>query len=406
MLVVLICQLLLGIFISCLPQAGKLNPFKLYFFIWLSILVGIYSLDNQWHQLSINFQILLFVFFSIYLLASIIHLNLSWECQDFNHDLSYFNNRVNVAQFAVYLALIPFYLKAVAIAQASPFSIEGYVTLRSQFTQNNISYGALSYFVILSFIVSSVNISRYYDRAIGKLQLILSFSVSVFYAYLSTGRTYFLMLACMSFFPLLMRNKIKFRGAVFVIICVMLSFVTVALMTRKGVNLYSSWSEIMQSIIFNLKLYLLSPVLAMSKLFEDYQGVHEMAAHCFRSVYSLLYKIGLPVETTSLIREVTYVPFPTNVYTVFDPYFRDFNIMGVLIFGIVSSIIHMSLYIKAKNTSGPYIFIYSATLFALIMQFFQDMYLSLLSSWIQIVFWYMLFIKRDRGHRLVYELQS
>ncbi|MFA6304089.1 MAG: O-antigen polymerase [Legionella sp.] len=406
MLVVLICQLLLGILISWLPQAGKLNPFKIYFFIWLSILVGIYSLDNQWHQLTINFEILLFAFFSIYLLASIIHLNLNWECNENHQDLSYFSSRVNIAQFTVYLALIPFYLKAVEIAQASPFSIEGYVTLRSQFTQNNVSYGALSYFVTLSFILSSVNISRYFDRAIGKLQLILSFSASIFYAYLSTGRTYFLMLACMSFFPLMMRNKIKFRGAVFVIICVMLSFITVALMTRKGVSLYSSQSEIMQSVLFNIKLYLLSPVLAMSKLFEEYQGVQEIAAHSFRFVYNLFYKMGLSAEATSLIREVTYVPFPTNVYTVFDPYFRDFNVIGVLIFGLVSAILHISLYVKAKNTSGPYIFIYSASLFALIMQFFQDMYISLLSSWIQIVFWYMLFIRKNKAQRLVYEYQS
>jgi len=88
-----------------------------------------------------------------------------------------------------------------------------------------------------------------------------------------------------------------------------------------------------------------------------------------------------------MFREFTLVPDLTNVYTVYDPYYRDFGNLGFL-FVFIFIILHVAFYQRSYSKGGIYVFLYSATLYPLIMQFFQDQYFSLISMWAQCFFWY------------------
>jgi len=50
-----------------------------------------------------------------------------------------------------------------------------------------------------------------------------------------------------------------------------------------------------------------------------------------RSFYSILQTLGLYSHTVPPVQDYVFVPFATNVYTVFYPYYVDFGIVYLLI---------------------------------------------------------------------------
>jgi oligosaccharide repeat unit polymerase len=119
----------------------------------------------------------------------------------------------------------------------------------------------------------------------------------------------------------------------------------------------------------------------------------------------LQYALGLSnIQPVALIKEFTYVPDLTNVYTVYEVYFRDFSYSGILIPPLFL-VGHYWLYRKALLFGGVWIFYYSASVYPLVMQFFQDQYFSILSLWIQVAFWFWLILLLPKASSWIRELR-
>lgn len=204
------------------------------------------------------------------------------------------------------------------------------------------------------------------------------------------------MLFCFVGFPLIVTGRIRFRGIAVLATMLTLSFATVALLTRKGLDIQASAGDNVGNLLKMLRVYLLSPTMAMATL-ADAPATTSSAwgAHSFRFFHVLYAKLsGYGHSVPPLIRQYVEVPDRVNVFTVMDPYYRDFGITGVFVFAVVSAAMHFQLYRTMQRRGGPWIFIYSASLFPLVMQFFQDMYVTLLSTWFQVFFWYLLLVAR------------
>jgi len=97
------------------------------------------------------------------------------------------------------------------------------------------------------------------------------------------------------------------------------------------------------------------------------------------------------------------VPMPTNVYTVYQPYIKDFGLVGGSLVLFVLGFLHALLYRRAtvRNPHTTYVFLFALSLFPLVMQAFQDMYFSLLSLWIQYGTWavVLFIVLHERRHR-------
>ena len=106
----------------------------------------------------------------------------------------------------------------------------------------------------------------------------------------------------------------------------------------------------------------------------------------FRTVFAVLSKTGFDVEVISLVRPNVEVPFRTNVYTFFSPYYSDFGWLGVSIASLLMGTLTGFTAKLRPTSSHPVIAIALAILmYAMILQFFQDQYMSLLSQWIQLI---------------------
>ncbi|WP_180040407.1 O-antigen polymerase [Acinetobacter sp. YH12100] len=95
--------------------------------------------------------------------------------------------------------------------------------------------------------------------------------------------------------------------------------------------------------------------------------------YTFRFFYAVAYKLGLsnhmPVET---ILEYAYIPTPTNVYTVIQPFFQDFGNFGVFFGALFYSFFYSILYFQVVSKRGVYLVIYSLLSLSLVFSFFSE----------------------------------
>ena len=76
----------------------------------------------------------------------------------------------------------------------------------------------------------------------------------------------------------------------------------------------------------------------------------------------------------------------TNVFTFYDFYIRDFGILYSFLVQYILAILYGYLFKATNNGKVGCLFFQAMLSYPLIMQFFQDQYFSLFSSWIQIFF--------------------
>ena len=75
----------------------------------------------------------------------------------------------------------------------------------------------------------------------------------------------------------------------------------------------------------------------------------------------------------------------TNVFTFYDFYVRDFGCLYAILMQFIYACIHGIAYKQTKKGNLLQIYFFAFLSYPLIMQFFQDQYMSLLSTWIQII---------------------
>ncbi|MDR6534870.1 O-antigen polymerase [Variovorax soli] len=392
----------IGLSVASGKRLGFGNPFQIYFFTWLPILGALYVFRRTFIDIPVEF---LFLILTAKAAALLLLLVVRMEFTNRTAINGYASirprtNLIDVAQLLVCLAMPLAYLRAKELAGGEDiFTVLGYIALRSAMTEGGGQVGFLAYFSILSYVVTSLTMLAYKRSGASSFRLLFSFFVSLFYVYLSTGRTSLLLLFSLTLIPLVMLEVIRLKGLAMALLLVAATFIFVAAMTAKGVSVEVGLFENAASLVQSLRAYTVAPFLAMSELFQTDRKM-EWGANMFRFLLSVLHTLGvIDSAPPALIRDYVFVPDPTNVYTVYDVYFRDFSYVGIFIPPAILAL-HWWLYRRARKTGGRWIFYYAASVYPLVMQFFQDQYFSLLSIWIQIGFWFFVFLAPAEDVRL------
>lgn len=396
MLELLLVITFLGLMLASRRRMGVANPFQIYFLIWFLNIFAYYVSRHNYIKISPDVMMALFV---IKLLSFLIMFIVYYQQEGATKFVCKLNisksqyQWIIIALISVIVALPFVYLRAITLAVGENiFTLLGYIKLRSAITNDGESFGLLGYCFTLSFIVSSLIMISYWQGRARICHLVLSAIVSLSYCYLSTGRTFILLFFCLMIVPSVIIGSVEWKGILVSLLVAVGLFIFSAVMTAKGIATEKGFLENITSFFENLSGYTIAPLLAFSELVESGPKL-DWGENTFRFFIYLQYAIGI-IDTPPmpLIRDYTFVPDPTNVYTVYEVYFRDFAYFGMFI-PVFFLIFHYWLYRKAVRFGGVWIFYYSASIYPLLMQFFQDQYLSLLSQWIQVVFWYWFFLR-------------
>lgn len=254
------------------------------------------------------------------------------------------------------------------------------------------SFGVASYVLNFSF-AGTAYLFLYARRLQATPWLLPSIALSFGFALLSTGRTYLVLLGCIMIavaMPAGRRQRLALGLAAPLMGGLLLVLAT--LMSGR-LDITSVDSLLVSLAQSNLKRYALTAVGALDILVNS--DLPAMGGSMtFRTPLAVLRVLGVQVAVPELLQpHVTFAGFVVNIYTVFSPYYRDFGLFGVGLFMTILGSLHGWVFRQLK-TGLPIFVVANALLFyALLMQFFQDQYFSLMSQWMQILGWTYLFNK-------------
>ena len=132
-------------------------------------------------------------------------------------------------------------------------------------------------------------------------------------------------------------------------------------------------------------VYILSPSVAFERAQEKL--TEQFGSRSFAFIYALITRLGLGnFVVEPKLQEFVYVPIPTNVYTIFQPFFQDFGYKGVAFFATVYGTFTGWLYRQCNNGGAISKCVYAYIIEILILQFYQENLILSMSMMIQYCF--------------------
>lgn len=119
-----------------------------------------------------------------------------------------------------------------------------------------------------------------------------------------------------------------------------------------------------------LGIYVTSPIVAFEKL--RITITNGWGENTFNDVFPYLRYFGIHLESINRLQDFVYVPVPTNVYTIMQPFYNDFGSMGVAVFGILYGWAAGYVYRKFYDGSDTYKCIYTFLVEVIIIQFYNE----------------------------------
>lgn len=284
------------------------------------------------------------------------------------------------------VGLLPFLMKTFVLGQEGPFETFyrnlRYAIADTEEVSGGGTWGVWAYLIPISFVSVSVQVllERYKTHA---AIFWLSFAAAVIYAFFATGRTFVLLLIIVFAGILLITRRISpLKTSAVVLIGGIALFLALGILVGKGGNVEYGVDVDPKNLWDIFVVYSLGSLPA----FDTYLHTNidwTWGQHVFRSFFAVLSELGFDVEVKPLVQPYSLVPFPTNVYTVYQPYLTDFGVVGLILAPFGLGYLHGVVYRKATDGHLFSIIIYAFLLYPLVFQFFQDQYFNLLSTWIQ-----------------------
>ena len=131
-----------------------------------------------------------------------------------------------------------------------------------------------------------------------------------------------------------------------------------------------------------ISIYLYSPIVALGNLSPSTEF---FGMETFRFFYALFYSFSISnIEPIKVILEYVNIPFPTNVYTIIRPYYNDFGLFGVFLGSIFFSLFFGIIFRLASKNIYFFQMYYAMLSIIILAQFLGDLFMSSLSSHIQL----------------------
>ena len=118
-------------------------------------------------------------------------------------------------------------------------------------------------------------------------------------------------------------------------------------------------------------MYVLSPPVAFCQLTREV--IPQFGTNTFETIYLFLDRFGFEgIVVKEKLQEFAWVPIPTNVYTIFQPFYQDFGYKGVAFFAGIYGVVSGWLYRLFRNGNSIGSCLYTYAVYALVLQFYQE----------------------------------
>ncbi len=384
-----------------------MHPAVLFSLIWFSILLLHFifklTLLSELFPLSVSTFLVFFFGTLAFSLGGFIQ-TVIWQKQNSQTILvDSKNNDINQLLRIVLLSIIviglPFYIRAAYRVFLASNIDNFFIGLRTELSYGDEDIGVVKYLTSFSFIVFAINLFAYFKHknTINRILLTVSLLLAFTYALFVTGRTLIFLLLCIYVgISYVLNNGVSIKKIGLLTGFFILFFISIGIMYGKGGDTENSLKENIRPAAEMTAIYLVSPLNAFEwethhQLQINYEGNNSL--RFFMKIGEQLHVVP-NLKVDELVQPFVFVPYLTNVYTVYSPYIKDFGKLYAWLMIALFGFLHTWLYNKAVSTKNiRYTLYYSFLLFPLLISFFMDFYLTITSLWLQIIFFTEIFLK-------------
>lgn len=380
-----------------------MHPAVLFSLIWFFILlfhfIFSYTILDSLFSISTSTYLIFFIGALSFSFGSFIQTIIKQKT-DLTKNESYVNSYKNEIKISLNLRYIlvaivviglPFYiLAAYRLFLASATSESFLIGLRAELSYGDEDMGIVKYLFPFSMVVYTLCLYSYLKEKekSNKILFIISIIAVIIYTILFTGRTAFLFIFVlylgMNYFY---NNQFSIKKFSRVFVIFIFIFIFFGIFYGKGGNTQSTVKENIKPVAQATAIYMVAGLNAL-----DWELKHQYRiSYNGNNSLRFFMKIGeqihlLPnIKVNELIMPFVFVPYATNVYTVYSPYIKDFGKVYAWIIIALLGFFQTYLYNTAIATKNIRFSIwYSFLLFPMLMSFFADQYFSLISYWLQI----------------------
>lgn len=291
----------------------------------------------------------------------------------------------------IVLAGLPFFIQAAIKLFIQSESENFFKGLRYEMAYGDTGLGPLKYLLAFSYVVFAISYYAYVNekKVVNLVVMLISLIATITYSVFSSGRSvFFIILTLYIGISFLYSKGSAIKKYAWLVLLFIPLFMVLGILTDKGGSKENSLKDNIEGSTEAVAIYIATPLNAFDLERKNFQGPDYTGENTLRFFIIIGQSFGLfeNRKVKELVQEFVFVPYPTNVYTYYSPYIRDFGLLYSLIILSCIGALHTWLCNMAlKKRTLRYSLYYSFLLYPLIMTYFTDQYFSLLSSWIQTV---------------------
>lgn len=226
------------------------------------------------------------------------------------------------------------------------------------------SYGILNYSYIINQVLLIVGLWKFNQIPRWKFVIIIISNLMGQFALMEKSGLFLMIIATL--FVLYEKRIIKIRS----IVLTVSSLVLIFFLFNMAKEIQSDDNAESMTFVDFFAIYVLSPSVAYGRITQDIS--FQFGSHTFQYFYLILNKFGCHFEVNQRIQDFVWVPLPTNVYTIFQPFYEDFGQLGVAYFATIYGTFSGFVYRIFTNGSFSGRCIYANIVKILMLQFYSE----------------------------------
>ena len=361
------------------------SPWMITVGVWAAIMFMFLFEQDLLDPISDQFYISLWIWVPIMTSSALLTYKVLPKVKDEAVHLSEisFNPNIFLVLFILSVIFTPVYLYQILKVVTMFDTTDLFYNIRIYAVYGNQDFGILKYLQILNQALFIVAIWHYPKVPLWQVLTLVFCNLLCTLAIMEKGIMFNVVF--ITLFVFYQKQKIKLRTIAFTGIAIILIFFAINIMRE----IQSEDNSESVTFLDFIAIYILSPAVAFGKVTENLST--QFGSRSFEFFYAVFSKLGLGrFEVEQKLQEFVWVPLPTNVYTVFQPFYQDFQYKGIAFFALIYGLVSGYLYRLFHNgsTLGRCLYAYLSVL--LILQFYQENLIMSISLEIQSLFFLVL----------------
>lgn len=344
------------------------SPWTLSILLWLGIIIAIYFVGNLIYPVDPKFYYALVIWLSLFCVTSIITYMLFGKQKDC---VSKKSEGLNMTIFNAFLILsvlcMPVCVKKV-LDIVTIFGSENLMAnIRLLAIKGETNLGILAYTFTITKALVIASMWMYPRIPKWKLALVVLLFCMCAFVDMDKGSIFFLVINAV--FVMYERGVIKMRTISILGVVILALFFILTLMRAET---YEDGTTNLDDLSFMefIAIYVLSTPVAFGTLTPSIGQPY--GSYTMTLLYLVLNKLGGHFPIIEQIQHFVWVPIPTNLYTIMQPFYLDFGYAGVAVFAVLYGFVLGYAYNRYKNGTAFGSLLYTYLLYYIVLQFGQE----------------------------------